>query len=176
MKRFWDKVDKTPGQGPWENCWTFKRTNKQTGYGEFYFQGKRLTAHVASFYFKHGRYPIKPLEIDHLCRMRACVNPDHLEEVTRKVNATRGNCGWVTGAKMKARTHCKNGHEFTPENTFLEPKGRSTKRRCRACGRATQARYMEKNRIEANQRRKESRNAGRDSNSAIAARDRAIAA
>lgn len=175
QERFWEKIDKTPGQGPWGDCWTCRKVNKQTGYGHFYFQSKERTAHVVSFYFKHGRFPVKPLEIDHRCRVRACVNPDHLEEVTRRVNAARGDCGWVTGAKMKARTHCKNGHEFTSENTFLEQKGRSIKRRCRACGRAVQARLVARKKAQYNETGKE-QDGGRYSDSDSRAGNNACAA
>ena len=145
IERFWEKVDRSPGQGPKGDCWTWKKPSHYTGYGFFYFQRKQRTAHAVSYYFAHGRFPQEGLDIDHLCRNRACVNPDHLEEVSRQVNAYRGQCGFITGAKMRARTHCKNGHEFTPENTTIESKGeRSTKRRCKICGREAFRRYQMK--------------------------------
>ncbi len=63
------------------------------------------------------------LELDHLCRVRHCVNPDHLEAVTHRENIRRGLGG--------PRSHCINGHEFTPENTSLKRGWQA----CRACSR-----------------------------------------
>jgi len=143
-ERFFARIDKTPGHGPRGDCWMWDNPSKHTGYGFFYFQGKQRTAHTMMLYFETGRWPDKGLDTDHLCRNRACVNPKHLEIVTRRVNAIRGECGWKTGAKMRERTHCKNGHEFTPENTHFERKGRSIKRRCRKCGCKIQERVIAK--------------------------------
>ena len=70
------------------------------------------------------------LVLDHLCRNRACVNPEHLEPVTQSVNLLRGE---TVNAAASARTHCINGHEFSPVNTRISPSGR---RVCRSCGRA----------------------------------------
>jgi len=76
------------------------------------------------------------LEIDHLCRVRCCVNPDHLEAVTHRENILRGN---TFAAVNAAKTHCPKGHEYTPENTRIHTGGR---RQCIACSRAyDRARY-----------------------------------
>lgn len=76
-------------------------------------------------------------DVDHLCRVRHCVNPDHLEAVTRRENLLRG----VTLAARKAQqTHCVHGHEFTPENTYLHPG--TNRRQCHECRRERdRARY-----------------------------------
>jgi hypothetical protein len=81
-------------------------------------------------YYRHHRGPIsKGLHIDHLCRNRACVNPWHMEAVTQKVNSLRG----VGAPAQNARkTHCKHGHELTPENTY---KSNDRWRGCRECRR-----------------------------------------
>lgn len=117
-------------------CWEWQ-LSLHNGYGVFVVDGKKVPAHVWSYIHFNGDYD-RLLDIDHTCHNntgcrggvtcehRSCVNPDHLEPVTRKENANRGE----TGQYLARRTHCKNGHEFTPENTILTKIGR---RRCRAC-------------------------------------------
>jgi hypothetical protein len=68
------------------------------------------------------------LQLDHLCRTRACVNPAHLEPVTRRENILRGESPSAVHAR---KTHCIRGHEFTPENTHTRSDG---SRSCRKCG------------------------------------------
>lgn len=70
------------------------------------------------------------MELDHLCRVVRCVNPDHLEPVTREENMRR---------RYALYTHCKSGHEFTPDNTYVMPSGH---RSCRTCRNAAAARYQ----------------------------------
>lgn len=69
------------------------------------------------------------LTLDHLCRVRACVNPDHMEPVTIRENALRGE---TAAARNAAQTHCPQGHEYTGENTYVTTAG---SRRCRTCTR-----------------------------------------
>lgn len=88
------------------------------GYGRFWLEGKMQNAHrLALLNVGVAKGP----EVDHLCRNRACVNPAHLEWVTREVNAAR--------ADYRRASHCGRGHEFTEANTKKSKKGRE----CRAC-------------------------------------------
>lgn len=121
-ERFWQKVDKNPS-----GCWNWT-ASKRHGYGQFFPAGKPVQAHRWLYERLLGPVPAE-LDLDHLCRNRACVNPDHLEPVTRRVNTLRGEA--VT-AEHARKTHCVHGHEFTPENT-LRRSGKPWWRKCRTC-------------------------------------------
>jgi DNA-directed RNA polymerase subunit RPC12/RpoP len=99
------------------------------GYGEFTITRKKSKAHRWLYERWVGPIP-EDLELDHLCRNRACVNPSHLESVTRTMNILRGESPPARNARS---THCVQGHEFTPENTRINR--RDGGRECRACGR-----------------------------------------
>lgn len=110
-------------------CWEWGGTLQKNGYSTFYHNGKTVRGHRWSY--EHFTAPIpQGKEIDHLCRNRKCVNPSHLEPVTRKENRRRA-----------MPFHCVNGHAFTPENTYMH----DGKRHCRECRRI---------RVRAYQRRK----------------------
>ena len=109
-----------------KTCWDWKAHIQTNGYGQFKFKRKSTLAHRFIYEYYHGSINPK-LTIDHLCRNRKCVNPDHLEQVTSRENTLRGN----TPAAINARkTHCIRGHEHTPENTYTYHIG---KRICKEC-------------------------------------------
>lgn len=133
--RFWDKVEKT------DECWVWTAA-KTAGYGRFWQDGKMLNAHRVAYEMLVGPIP-DGLQLDHLCRNRACVRPDHLEVVTQQENISRGDVGRHgnnanAGSNNREKTHCARGHEYTPENTYLTkqgPDGRQRHRNCRECQR-----------------------------------------
>lgn len=125
-KALWDKVTVTGF------CWLFEGWVDKEGYGYARFDLKAQRVHKLAYEQLIGPVP-DGLHLDHLCRVRHCVNPDHLEPVTPRENLMRG----FTHARVNAeKSHCKNGHEFTPENTLQDDK----QRYCRACARDKQKR------------------------------------
>lgn len=125
--RFIAKVDKT------DTCWLWQAATRR-GYGAFWLGGRHVAAHRFAYQFLVGPVP-DDLHLDHLCRTPACVNPAHLEPVTCRENLLRSP---VTFQGINARkTHCKNGHEFTPENTREWRGGRI----CRECARRITKEY-----------------------------------
>lgn len=97
----------------------------QMRYGQFYFDGGPKKAH--RYAYERARGPIPDgLVIDHLCRNPLCQNAWHMEVVTRGENARRGD----PGRHNREKTHCPQGHEYTPENTYRK---KNNGRACRAC-------------------------------------------
>lgn len=122
MDRFWDKVD-TAG-----DCWEWTAYKMPNGYGRFGLDGKMPLAHRVAYELEVGEIPVG-LQIDHLCRNRGCVRPDHLEPVTQAENIRRGEGAGVQNAR---KTHCPQGHEYDEANTYNTSGGH---RLCRACNR-----------------------------------------
>lgn len=123
--RFWAKtcVEDVGYKTP---CLTWTGFKTTAGYGRFGWQGKSDFAHRVAYKVLVGPI-LAGLELDHLCRNRACVNVDHLEPVTHRENVLRGT---APAAARARQTHCKRGHEFTPENTRINKAGH---RNCIAC-------------------------------------------
>lgn len=123
-ERFWPKVEKTP-----IGCWNWLASLNGHGYGQFHLSNSQnIAAHIFAYRLVKGNIP-KGLELDHLCRNRKCVNPDHLEPVTRKENLIRGK---TLVAQNLKRTHCPKGHPYSDENlTNWEKK--QGKRSCKTC-------------------------------------------
>jgi hypothetical protein len=121
FERFMAKVDKGP------DCWLWTASLHGGGYGQFHSKHERAAHRWAYLYFV-GPIP-DGLILDHLCRNRACVNPDHLEAVTNEENLRRG-MGYKVVNGLDPR--CVRGHAYTPENTYHRPDGSVV---CRACAR-----------------------------------------
>ena len=126
-QRFWEKVEKT------DACWVWTATLHNNGYGYMTFAGKNQPAHRISYTLIVGTIPAG-LVIDHLCRNRACVNPAHLEPVTRKENLARGE---GKGARALRDGICINGHARTPQNLRTKRDGTTC---CKVCQLEQQAR------------------------------------
>ena len=123
-----------------EGCWIWVSRMNPYGYGvltDYPIDGyheKRIQAHRFAYEKYRGKIP-EGLVIDHLCRNRACVNPWHLEITTAKTNILRG---MGISAKEAKQTHCKRGHPFSQDNTYLRiRKDGSVHRDCRECHRIT---------------------------------------
>ena len=121
LDRFWAKVQQT------ESCWLWTAARDHRGYGEFRVElppARPAKAHRFAYETLIGPIP-DGLELDHLCRVRNCVNPEHLEPVTGRVNTLRGESPAAQNAR---KTHCVRGHELPLRQ---ETKGR--RKRCSQC-------------------------------------------
>lgn len=105
-------------------CWLWTGTLSR-GHGQIVHEGCSVPVHRALYEALRAPVP-KELTMDHLCRVRCCVNPDHLEPVTNRENLRRG---YSPSAVHGRKTHCDHGHLFTPENTYLYKGWRY----CRTC-------------------------------------------
>lgn len=115
---FWSKVEKTPN-----GCWNWTAGRSGDGYGNF----RSTRAHRWAYERLVGPIPAG-LVIDHLCRNILCVNPAHLEPVSRRENVLRG---LTLPASNAAKTHCPKGHPLSGNNLYVQP--RTGKRRCKTC-------------------------------------------
>jgi hypothetical protein len=119
MARFWSKVEKQSGE--YGTCWLWTGCKMHKGYGLF-DDGRTRRVHRWSYETFIGPIP-EGLVLDHLCRVRHCVNPDHLEAVTQAENNRR------MLLHKKPTMQCIHGHSYTPENKVITKQGF----RCREC-------------------------------------------
>lgn len=116
-------------------CWVWGGYLNQAGYGRISVNGQHKRTHRVAYELLVGPIP-EGLHLDHLCRNRACWNPEHLEPVTNAENILRGT---APSAENARKSHCPKGHPYDEANTLIRPNGR---RRCRACHNASTNRQV----------------------------------
>lgn len=149
-QRFWEKVERTA------TCWFWKAGRNPDGYGNFRINGKTEGAHRVAWKITYGAIP-DGRQVLHRCDTPPCVNPNHLflgdHDINMSDKAVKGRAPGTgkgddqhgLGARNRRKTHCKNGHAFSPENTYTNPQGH---RACRICQNVSLARYRQKKRKE----------------------------
>jgi hypothetical protein len=128
------------------DCMIWQGGLDRDGYGARWVDGRRVFVHRWAYEQVHGPIP-SGLELDHLCRNRACYNAAHLEAVTHKENVRRAR--W--------RDVCRHGHPMIPENVLLQKDGRH---KCRACNVERAARYRQRRRLQREREKQERRGQG----------------
>ena len=128
--RFWAKVRKT------DTCWLWIGATQSRGYGSFGIDGRSRSVHRLVWEITAGPIP-DGLTINHLCGVKACVNPAHLEVATYAQNNQHAHdTGLAPPSRLSvsnaAKLTCPAGHFYTPENTYTNPRGH---RQCRTCKR-----------------------------------------
>ncbi len=131
-ERFWDKVKKMDS-----GCWEWQGALVRNGYGNFWHNKEQIRAHRFAYEYFTGRLIPDGLEIDHLCRNHKCVNPRHLEAVTRRENVIRGIGPRTLINYHLAKNNCPKGHLYDLFNTYYQNGHRS----CIICRRQAKAEY-----------------------------------
>lgn len=122
QEKFWLKVY------PVGDCWEWMGSRLPNGYGHCVLDGVYFPSYRMAYELAVGPIPLG-LEIDHLCRNRACVRPSHLEVVDHRTNILRGD---TFAARQAKQTHCLRGHELSGDNLITRKNHRS----CKTCRRA----------------------------------------
>jgi len=137
IPRFWEKVEKTT------TCWNWIAFKDKDGYGKFKPTiTECVRAHRFSYELIKGEIP-EGLQLDHICKNKACVNPAHLEIVTCDENIKRADNQLTTINSKK--THCPLGHPLSDHNLYINCRGR---RECRTCLKARKDKFYENHKTE----------------------------
>ncbi len=133
LDRFNEKWESVPESG----CWIWIAACDSSGYGAIGVNYSMKGAHRVSYELFIRAIP-DGMQLDHVCRVRCCVNPNHLESVTQLENVRRGNSGKFYADK----THCPQGHPYSGDNLCIEKGGG---RRCKICKKETDRKQKAKN-------------------------------
>ena len=133
LKRWRESFYKTDG------CWNWIAVIGSNGYGRFWFNRKLWLAHRIAFLLAGKEIP-NGLVMDHTCRNRRCVNPDHLRTITSKENTLIGE--GITARRLRSPT-CAKGHIWDKETTRINSK--TGGRQCEICRSAGHKEYLKKN-------------------------------
>lgn len=134
-----------PVEGLVGPCHIFNGHKDRRGYGRVWSLEGTSLVHKQVWEAINGRVP-EGLELDHMCMVKSCCNPNHLRAVTHKVNATEN----VVGANWQlnlSKTHCPQGHEYTPDNTRVRERLSGQCRECKTCARINKQRRKKQKRL-----------------------------
>lgn len=152
-----ERIERLSVPVPESGCWLWLGSIDRCGYGKMGARNGESLAHRGSYQEFIGPIP-EGLEIDHLCKVRCCVNPRHLEAVTHRENVIRGDMPTSPNLRNRRKTHCMRGHEFAGENLkIVMVKGKKV-RQCWICDKARRyaqhQRSYARNKNDPNHRRK----------------------
>lgn len=136
LEDLWDKI-KVNENG----CWIVQTRSLDRGYARLRLDGKFQRVHRFTYEVNKGKIP-SGLQIDHLCKNRTCCNPEHLEAVTQKENLLRSD---GVNTRNSKKTHCPKGHEYTPDNIYIQKTKYSLGRRCKTCFLKAREKWSKKN-------------------------------
>lgn len=135
IERLDEKIDKSG------DCWIWTGWKNDKGYGNIVIDGRRRRTHIVSYELHVGDVPTG-LELDHLCRNRACVKPEHLEAVTHQVNIARGMI-------LKRLDYCQRGHKLDDANSYywVNKNTGNHERQCRICKSVANRAHYERSKL-----------------------------
>ncbi len=137
--RFLKKLLLSNDQPEVGTCWLWIGATTPQGYGTFWDGRKIRSAHKWVFEYAYGKCAENKV-LDHLCGVKPCANPAHLEEVTKNENSRRGFS--IATCYNASKSHCSHGHHYDDKNTYIDRRGR---RSCRSCKRETNKAWSQTN-------------------------------
>lgn len=137
IDRFWSKVQVSTNK----HCWLWRAGKFISGYGEFSLNNKPYLAHRVAYEIFFDKKIPKNLELHHICKNRLCVNPDHLELVTRKEHVSKTDHS-NNGENSRKKTRCPRGHLLSGSN-LRKYALKLGKRSCRMCFNEQNRKYQE---------------------------------